>query len=394
MVGLERGTVPVSYAIEKQPGYLKGELIYPLEDRPTPECHASTIAETREGTLAAAWFGGEREGSPDVGIWLSRNEDGKWSRPVQVADGEWTLGRRSTGSRGPLPCWNPVLFQPRNGPLILFFKVGPTPREWWGEMMISDDDGRSWEDRRALPNGGIGPAKNKPVELDDGTIICPSSGEHGSWRVHFELTRAGTCGPLRSRRTARALGWTWYEPPISPCPHISKPRPQQASSASVISVPSVAMPFWEVIGPLHDDTIFPSIQPSILTHPGGRLQILCRTRGKGVISESWSSDGGRTWSEMTATSLPNPDSGIDAATLTDGRHLVVYNPITKGRNRLSVALSEDGKDWREALKLEDEDEGEYSYPAVIQSSDGEVHVTYTFRRASIKHVTLDPEALS
>ena len=95
---------------------------------------------------------------------------------------------------------------------------------------------------------------------------------------------------------------------------------------------------------------------------------------------------------MRATVLPNPNSGTDAVTLEDGRHLLVYNHTPKGRTPLNVAVSDDGKAWKAGPVLEAEP-GEYSYPAVIQASDGLVHVTYTWRRRRIKHVVLDPTKL-
>jgi predicted neuraminidase len=117
-----------------------------------------------------------------------------------------------------------------------------------------------------------------------------------------------------------------------------------------------------------------------------------------VIAESWSSDGGSTWSEVAGTKLPNPNSGTDAVTLADGRQLLVYNHTTRqgdfpsGRNMLNVAISKDGKDWKPVLTLERE-RGEFSYPAVIQTSDGKVQITYTYQRQSVKHVVLDPKAI-
>jgi predicted neuraminidase len=150
---------------------------------------------------------------------------------------------------------------------------------------------------------------------------------------------------------------------------------------------------WEKVSPARSERKFSAIQPSVLFHKDGRLQLLCRTK-EGVIAESWSSDNGKTWSGLEATSLPNPNSGIDAVTLKDGRQLLVYNPTSTGpngrggpRTPLSVAVSADGKEWNEILKLETEP-GEYSYPAVIQSSDGQIHITYTWKRKLIKHVVL------
>ncbi len=327
------------------PAFVSAEMIYPLDDKPTPECHASTIVETPQG-LVAAWFGGTHEKHADVGIWVSRHDGQNWSTPIEVANGVQSAELRH-------PTWNPVLFQPQEGPLMLFYKVGPSPSTWWGMLMTSADHGQTWSEPRRLGQDDaighlLGPVKNKPIQLADGAILCPSSTEHKGWRVHFELTRD--------------LGET-----------------------------------WEVIGPIHDATDFNAIQPSILTYADGKMQILCRTR-EGVISQSWSEDQGQTWSPMSATELPNPNSGTDAVTLDNGLQLLVYNHTVRqsdfpsGRNMLNVAISADGQAWHPVLRLERQP-GEYSYPAVIQASDGKVHITYTFRRETVKHVVLDPSKL-
>ena len=318
---------------EESAAVLRREFVF--DKASFPQCHASTIAETRDGQLVIAWFGGTREKHEDVCIWVSSQLAGKWSLPVEVANGIQTPESR-------FPCWNPVLFQSQRGPLQLFFKVGPSPQTWWGEVLISHDNGRSWIDRKKLSGGNIGPVKNKPIELLDGTILSGSSTEHRGWRVHFERSNDG--------------GKTWQ--------------------------PTVAINDGQKIG---------AIQPSILQHTDGSLQALGRSRQK-KIWESWSLDGGRTWSEIKLTSLPNPNSGTDAITLKDGRHLLVYNHTTSGRSPLNVAISEDGKQWAPSLDLE-VDPGEYSYPAVIQTSEGLVHVTYTWRRQKIRHVVIDPMKL-
>ena len=111
--------------------------------------------------------------------------------------------------------------------------------------------------------------------------------------------------------------------------------------------------------------------------------------------------GGVTWTPMALTDIPNPNSGIDAVTLRDGRHLLVYNhtireDVGKGRGTLNVALSSDGRQWQAALVLEHEpgEHSGFSYPAVIQSSDGLVHITYTWKRQRIRHVVVDPAKLT
>jgi predicted neuraminidase len=305
---------------------------------PFPSVHASTIAESG-GVLVAAWFGGEREGADDVGIWTARQVAGTWTPPVEVATGKQPDGTR-------YPCWNPVLFQMPNGPLMLFYKVGPSPQRWWGEVRRSRDGGLTWSAPRRLPDGILGPVKNKPVLLADGSLLSGSSTETterpSAWRVHFE------------RSTDAGATWSRMD----------------AASSTI------------------DGREIDAIQPSILVHSNRRLQAVGRTRA-GRIFQTWSNDNGRTWSPLTLTSLPNPSAGTDAVTLRSGRHLIVYNHTTQGRSPLNVAVSKDGLTWDAALILES-GEGEFSYPAVVQTADGLVHVTYTWKRQRIKHVVIDP----
>jgi predicted neuraminidase len=102
---------------------------------------------------------------------------------------------------------------------------------------------------------------------------------------------------------------------------------------------------------------------------------------------------------MKATDLPNPNSGIEALTLADGRHLLIYNHLESGksgggrRGMLNVAISNDGVQWHKAAVLEQQTGAEFSYPAIIQSTDGNVHITYTWKRQRIKHVVLSPTQL-
>lgn len=339
-------TVPVRADIPPdQPGLVIREFIY--ESAPFPECHASTLAEV-PGGMVCAWFGGLEEKDPSVGIWTSRREGERWSAPVEVATGVQPDGVR-------LPCWNPVLWQDPGGPLLLFYKVGPSPSTWWGLLKRSGDGGRTWGEAVRLPDGILGPIKNKPVRLGDGTLVCPSSSESNDgknqWRVHFELTRD--------------LGQTWTR--IIPPAAKAGEKPIDAIQPSVL---------------VHD--VRDQGKPAV-------LQALGRSRS-GRIFECWSEDGGRTWSPVALTSLPNPSSGTDAVTLGDGRHLLVYNPVPKGRSPLSLAVSDDGKAWRDVLVLES-DPGEYSYPAVIQAADGAVHITYTWKRQRLRHVVVDPAKL-
>ncbi|CAN5177851.1 exo-alpha-sialidase [soil metagenome] len=322
-----------------------------FDSAPYPEAHASTIVEAADGTLVASWFGGTKERNPDVDIWVARFEGGRWSAAVSVANGVQADGTRH-------PTWNPALFQPPGGDLVLFYKVGPTPQDWWGMVMTSADLGRTWGAATRLPDGVLGPIKNKPVVLGDGTWLSPSSvelaegvgaGAGAGWSLHFE------------RSEDRGRTWTLTEP---------------------------------VASPLNID----AIQPSVLFHADGVLQAVARTR-QGALASTWSRDDGRTWSPLGAVDLPNPNSGTDAVTLADGRQLIVYNhsghaaetPGKGPRWPLNVAVSDDGLSWRTVATLATEPlVSGYAYPAVIQTSDGLVHATWTWDRKRIAHAVLDP----
>lgn len=304
---------------------MSAEFIY--EKAPFPSCHASTLLEPEPGKLLAAWFGGSDEGEKDVAIWLARF-DGKWSEPEKVASAMLQ------------PCWNPVLFRERkSGEVQLYYKAGPSPTQWSGFVRKSSDGGKTFGESHILPAGLLGPIKNKPVQLADGTIVAPSSVEsYQTWASWVE------------RSTDGGRSWTKHGP---------------------------------IFHPKHPYGV---IQPTLLLLKDGSILALMRSRGIGQICLSRSTDGGVTWSPAEEhPSLPNPNSGIDAVTLADGRHVLVYNPVHSGRTPLELALSDDdGKTWRKAKTLEDQP-GEYSYPAVIQTADGAVHTTYTWKRQRIRH---------
>ena len=322
----------VASVLGQTAGIVSSEFIAPTP--PSVTSHSSTIVEVN-GELLAAWMGGSTNRGLDANIWFARKKGGAWSAPVEIANGIHDEDRVRNA------CWNPVLFLPRSGPLYLFYKEGRSPETWWGMVMVSNDSGKTWSPGKKLPIGFLGPVRNKPIEVEGGWILCPSSIESSGWLTHIERTQ----NPLKA----------WYK-----------------------------------TGPLNTSMAFGAIQPTFLRFQDGSLEILCRTK-QGKVVSSWSRDNGVTWSAMKATGLPNPNSAIDAVTLRDGRSLLVYNHSATDRGLLNVAMTKDGKIWEAALTLENEPGAEYSYPAVIQTDDGKVHVTYSANRQKIKHVVLDPE---
>jgi len=315
---------------------MRREFIY--DSASFPECHASTLAETSDG-LVAAWFGGTGEGNPDVEIWMSRKEVDCWTAPARIAD-----GLQADGSC--VPCWNPVLFQYPDGPLMLFYKVGPSVHTWWGMLKRSEDAGKTWSEAVRLPDGILGPIKNKPVLLSNGELLCPSSIEISGnpkrcWQVQFETT--GDFGKS-----------------------------------------------WRSSGPVNDGMEIGAIQPSVLFTGGNTLLSIGRTLN-GRIFRISSDDLGQTWGPMSLTTVPNPNSGIDAVTLQDGRHMMIYNHTEDGRSPINLAISLDGDRWQTPLVIEDEPDAEFSYPAIIQTRDELVHITYTWKRTRIRHFVIDPK---
>jgi predicted neuraminidase len=307
----------------------QGQFIY--EQAPFPSCHASTIVETAPGSFMASWFGGTAEGKPDVAIWGSHLAPGaaSWSAPVELVREE------------KMPCFNPVLYKTRDGRLCLNYKFGPTPRDWTSANRWSTDGGKTWGPIEYLPAGLLGPIKNKPLVLKDGVILAPTS---------VESYKAWACWVERSTDNGRT--WTKHGP---------------------ISVPGKP---------------YGIIQPAIVP-VGRKLRMFVRsTPAIGRICVADSTDGGRTWTDARPIDLPNPNSGIDATGLRDGRIVLIYNHTAKGRSPINLAVSKDGERWSTPLALES-DPGEYSYPAVIQAADGAVHVTYTWKRERIKYVKLN-----
>jgi len=322
---------------------LTDEFVY-AQDGPFPSVHASTIVERRNGDLVCAFFGGSYEGCPDVRIWTSIKKKGSdvWSKPVLAGE-----------SLPDKACYNPVLTEMPGGELWLFYKIGANVKDWTGWLVKSRDGGRTWSRREPLPAGFLGPVKNKPLLLGD-RLICGSSTEQDGWRFHVEIY------DLKTRQ------WHYV-------------GPVEAELARPTKTPEKLKP----IG---------CIQPSILQLRDGRLMVLMRSQN-GRLARSYSSDGGETWTRVELSDLPNNQSGTDAVTLRDGRHVLVYNDFAtlpgtpKGpRTPLCVAVSDDdGRSWRRVCTLESSPVSEYSYPAVIEGRDGKLHITYTWRRQRVAY---------
>lgn len=311
------------------------------DERPFAQCHASTIVDTENGDLIAAWFAGTEEKDPDVAIFMSRYSDGKWGPIFKKV------------KHNPTAHWNPVLFRDPQSGIHLFFKVGPEIPHWQTYWMTSTDDGHTWSDATELvpgDEGGRGPVKNKPILLKDGTWLAGASTEYQGWK------------PFGDR--SEDMGKTW-------------------SRSEDIEIDR------QVIKGKG------AIQPTLWEHKKNKIRGLFRTTG-GILGRSDSKDGGKTWSPMVPSGLPNNNSGVDVLQLDDGRLILVYNPVAKNwgsRSPLNLAVSHNnGKTWKDFVSLESEPEEEFSYPAIIKTQDG-IAISYTWKRDKVRVWNIPMDAL-
>lgn len=296
--------------------------------------HCSTITEAPNGDMLCLWYAGSYESADDQALYLARLPKGQriWTAPERVV-------------------WNPAA-PPGNA--IIF--AGPDRRVWivWGRMegsrptrrgsgweqcrlmvRTSNDNGHTWTADEEMPDSYAWLPRNAPFVTNDGRFALPISGHVDSVYAGFLLV----LGP--DNRTWKRIG---------------------------------LMPHGE--------------QPTVIQRSNGEL--LCLMRGHPRILQSVSSDGGATWTTPKRTELKCPDSGIAMTKLKSGRVLLAYNDTDQdARTPFDILQStDDGATWGD-MKVIEQDWGEFSYPCIVQSTDGMVHLTYTYRRFSIKHVTFD-----
>lgn len=334
----------------------KGELIFQPGSAGFAQCHASTVVELKGGGLRAAWFGGAREGAPDVAIWTSRYDGGIWSKPVEAV------------REKDVPTWNPVLFHTKDGRLWLYYKAGKDTGSWSGLRMWSADEGKTWSKPEQMPAGLLGPIRAKPLVLANGTVVSGSSVEaYKTWAVWIE------------RSVDNAETWKKVGPMVV----------TEGQDKAEPPYPEPPMDSVELRKKDHGPRSFEGIiQPSVVRMGGKHLRFYARSKtlaAKVVVADSF--DDGVTWSKTHFIDVPNNNSGLDVVALKDGRVVMIFNDTPRGRSPLNLAVSRDGEHFRVFATLE-EGAGEYSYPALIQDANGDLDMTYTWHRTAIKHVHL------
>ncbi len=326
--------------------------------------HASTLVELKNGDILVAWFAGTKEGAPDVAIYGARLHYGTWSAPIELA--------RAAG----VACWNPVLFHTRDGRLWLYYKFGTHPSTWLGARKWSSDEGVTWSASEPLPSGILGPIKDKPLVLPNGDIVSGSSVENGKWTAWIE------------RSADNGATWTHFGPITVP-DNLDVPGAAALAAAAHPAAPAgnPAQSVHTKVYPAAKSTIG-IIQPAVVSLGGHHLRFYARSHTRSArIAVADSHDDGATWTQARFLNLPNPNSGIDAVRLRDGCILLVFNNSYNQRTPLNLAVSRDGEHFHIFKTLED-GPGQYSYPAIVQAANGDVLITYSWRRETIKFVRL------
>lgn len=363
---------------EPEPLY-RAELVFPLHDQHN---HAPGIAELADGELLVSWYRGSGERSADdVAIYGARLKPGEsqWGETFLMAD---TPG---------FPDCNTCLMVD-DGKLWLF----------WPVILAN-----SWESclthyKVSSQPGGEGCPK---WDRDGVILLKPDDfAENARQILDEELAELNRPLPERAQREIaeirerlgeklyQRLGWQpRCKPTVLPSGRILLPLYSDTYSISIMAVSDDGGKTWYASEPLIG---FGNIQPAVLRRNDGTLVAYMRENGpRERIRIAESTDDGLTWGPVGESRLPNPGSGLDGVRLKNGHWLLVYNDTTDGRSSLAVSISEDeGRTWKWTRRLERHAEGEYHYPAVIQTRDGRIHCVYSYFVAdgkSMKHAAFN-----
>ncbi|MEW6203087.1 MAG: sialidase family protein [bacterium] len=308
--------------------FYKAELIY-QEIPGYPSCHGSSVAELPNGDLITAWYAGAAEKAKDVAILVSRlpKNANTWTKPEILHDAP------------DLSEGNPVLYMDAHGRLWFFYNI--MYGKMWNDCRlyyrISEDGGKNWGSEVTLIKVKGWITRNHPLTLGDGTMILPIHNEV-LWSPAFMLTKDGGKTWRRTGTNLRVAGG--------------------------------------------------AIEPALIRLSDNTLIAYLRTT-TGKILMTTSKDNGEHWSAPRDTDLPNPNAAVEIVRLRNGHLVLAFNDSQVARTPLTVALSlDEGKTWSHKRNLEDA-YGEFSYPSIIQTEDGLIHVTYTYKRTHIKHAVFN-----
>ncbi|SOE21070.1 Predicted neuraminidase (sialidase) [Spirosomataceae bacterium TFI 002] len=367
---------------------VKSGLIFPLQSK---HVHSSSIVGLPNGDFLVVWFYGSGERKSDdvqlMGARLKKGES-KWSDPFPMAD------------TPNIPDCNPVLFLNQDNKLFLvwiavqankweqsilryktatdYLKPGPPNWNWQDNILLKPDD--SFANEVALK------MKMQPPSGKGWSAYAPK---------YDEMIVAASADD-----TKRSIGWmTRIKPLLMDNGRIVLPLYSDGYNMSLMAISMDKGTSWKPSLPLVGRG---PIQPAIVQKKNGNIVALMRDSGDYPprVQYSESSDLGESWTSSIKTEMPNTAS-VELLVLKDGRWAFIGNILPDGRSQLSLYLSDDeGKSWKWKTFLENDEtqKGSFSYPSLIQSQDGLLHITYSYHldgdTKSIKYVVINPSKIS
>jgi predicted neuraminidase len=356
--------------------------------------HASSVVETPSGSLLAVWYengppndayyfrGGDEDKSDDVRIAGARLRQGgtAWDAPFVISD---TFGVSDN---------NPALgIDAQQRLWLVHATLLAVPARTWGSALLQYKVSTDYEsggpprwDRSSI-------LVPKPEGLDEIIARAADDARRSSGRQRPQgVQRARDMLDRLDDPFARRLGWM---PRVHPVPlrngSFIVPLANENFNLAAMAITRDGGETWTFSRPVPGLGV---TQPSIVQVRDGRLLAFFRDATSAHrIHRSESADGGLTWSPVTATTLPNPGSGIEAVALASGDLALVYNDKESSpRDRLAVSLSSDGgRTWGWTRHLENTPGQRFDYPSVVQGRDGLLHATYSYNLKTIKHVTFN-----
>ena len=361
---------------------------------PVPmHAHGSSIVETPEGDLLAAWFYGKAEKSDDTLIIQgARKNKGEstWSAPFLMADSQ------------DLPDQNPVLFVDPRGTLWLFWIVSQdnTYDSYLVKYLTStnfEGDGApvwQWQDVMHV----------RPKDLDKRLIedmdthaqeYADYLATHPKYPTWIEDAKGDVQNKLLQR-----LGWmTRIHPIMTSGTRIMLPLYSDAFACSLAAFTEDWGKTWTFSEPIITFELG-NIQPAFARRANGEIAAFMRDNGMPKkVRTATSKDDGKTWGPVTHLDIPNPGSSVECTVFKNGHWVLVCNDTENGRHLLTAYLSEDeGLTWPVSRKIEsfEPDKGSGSYPSLMEASDGSIHCSYSYTRSdvpgsTIKHVQFNED---
>lgn len=376
----------ICIAVAQSP-IVESSLIFPPQEK---HVHGSSLVALSNGDYLAAWFYGSGEKSADdVKIMGARLKKGKnkWSEPFLLAD---TYG---------IPDCNPVLFLNKGGKLFLVW-IAVQANRWESSILrfrTSVDYLKenapvwNWQDNILLKPGDSF-AEEVAARFKD----LPRNG-HG-WAEYAPDYDKMIIEASRDAKK-RSIGWmTRIKPLITASGRILLPLYSDGFNFSMTAISDDDGETWRPGLPIVGRG---PIQPALVQKKDGTVIAYMRDSGDDPtrVHTSESKNNGESWSVSSKTEIPNTAS-VEICALKNGKWAFLGNDIDDGRYRLSLFLSDDeGKTWKWKTKIENEEKGKggFSYPSLIQSPDGLLHMTYSHhtgeKEKSIKYVVVDPEKM-